>query len=540
MSDQPQPQEQQPQEKTPEVVATTTEANTPASAPPAAAAKDAKTVQQARKEKKEARKAQQEAKKANPQANKRGGGKNSKQQPQKGDEAASGEGKQLPSTTEVEPSKTVIDVQPLPGLRDFHPDQMAIRNWLFGIWREVSKTFAFAEYDAPMLERQELYKRKAGEEIVDQMFAFVDKEDREVTLRPEMTPSLARLVLQRGRSLLLPIRWFSIPQCWRFETTTRGRKREHFQWNMDIFGVKQVSAEAELIAAIVTFFQKVGLNSDQIGIRFSSRKVVQHILEKAGVTGEKFAPACIIIDKMDKLERSEVIKQLTETVGLSEEVCNKLIDTIKVPELDKFEEIMGSDNEAVKDLKTFQTLVRGYGFGDWIRFDATVIRGLAYYTGIVFEAFDKRKEGIPRAICGGGRYDRLMSIYEAEDIPACGFGFGDCVILEILQELKLVPDLSSFVQDVVIAFDEELRVVAIQVATKLRQKGRVVDMVLERKAFRHIYSYIDRVGAKRAILIAPEEWKNGKVRVKDMTLGAEVSNDAKQVDVTIDELLAMS
>jgi len=241
---------------------------------------------------------------------------------------------------------------------------------------------------------------------------------------------------------------------------------------------------------------------------------------------------------MDKLERSEVVKQLTETVGLTEAVCNQLIDTMKVPELDKFEEIMGSDNEAVKDLKTFQNLVKAYGLGDWIRFDATVIRGLAYYTGIVFEAFDKRKDGIPRAICGGGRYDRLMSIYEAEDVPACGFGFGDCVILEILQEMKLIPDLSSFVQDVVIAFDEELRSVAIEVATKLREKGRVVDMVLERKAFRWIYSYIDRVGAKRAILIAPTEWNNGKVRVKDMTLGADATD--KEKDVTVDELLAMS
>jgi len=235
-------------------------------------AADAKTVQQQRKERKEAKKAQQEAKKANPQANKRGGGGGGggkKEQAQKGAEAAKD------AAADTEPSKSAIDVQPLPGLRDFHPEQMAVRNWLFGVWKEVSRSFAFQEYDAPMLERQELYKRKAGEEIVDQMFAFVDKEEREVTLRPEMTPSLARLVLQRGRSLLLPIRWFSIPQCWRFETTTRGRKREHFQWNMDIFGVKTVSAEAELIAAIVTFFKKVGLTSDHIGIRYSSRKVTK-------------------------------------------------------------------------------------------------------------------------------------------------------------------------------------------------------------------------------------------------------------------------
>lgn len=429
----------------------------------------------------------------------------------------------------------VIDVEPIKGTRDFPPEEMRIRNWLFNHWKAVAKSFAFEEFDAPILESEDLYKRKAGEEITEQMYNFKDKSDTPVALRPEMTPSLARLVLQKGKALLLPIRWFSIPQCWRYETTIRGRKREHFQWNMDIFGVKEVSAEAELLSAITTFFENVGFTAKDIVIKVSSRKVLQTILESFGITGDKFAPTCIIVDKLDKLEKEDVFKQLA-ALDISMETAEKIINVMSVKDIDGIVNIIGSDNAAVKELQQLFDLAKAYGYYDYLQFDASVVRGLAYYTGVVFESVD-RTGGIPRAICGGGRYDRLLSTYGAkQDIPACGFGFGDCVIKELLKDKGLLPELNADVDDVVVAFDEALRPAATMVATKLRKQGRSVDMILEKKKITWCFSYADRVLADRVIMVAPEEWKNGLVRVKKLRREGGVNEEDKGIDVPFAEL----
>ncbi|KAL6043355.1 histidine--tRNA ligase [Balamuthia mandrillaris] len=432
----------------------------------------------------------------------------------------------------------LINVNPIAGARDFPPEEMIYRNWLFGEWREVARIFGFAEYDAPILEYEDLYKRKAGEEITQQMYNFVDKGEQAVALRPEMTPSLARIVLQKDKSLLMPIKWFSIPQCWRFETTSLVRKREHFQWNMDILGVAQVSAEAELLGALVTFFKRVGLTSNDIGIKVSSRKVVQSVLDKLGVKGDKFAKTCVIVDKLDKLEREEVIVQLA-ALEIPKEIADQIIDSLTVKNLDDLAASLGEKHIAVKELRELFALAEAYGCADWIQFDASVIRGLAYYTGIVFEGFDKTG-AVPRAICGGGRYDRLLSTYGAkEDRPACGFGFGDCVIMEILKDRKLLPQLAPKVEDIVLAFNEELRPVAIQVATKLRAKGRSVDIVLgKNKKLKWAYSYADRLGADRVFLVAPDEWKDRLIRIKNLRDGSrnEDEKDTNQENIAFDEL----
>ncbi len=194
-----------------------------------------------------------------------------------------------------------LDTNPPKGTRDFYPEDMRLQTWLFSQWREVAKTYGFSEYDAPVLESEALYTRKAGEEVTEQLYNFVDKGDRAVALRPEMTPSLARMVMAKKGGLGLPLKWFSIPQCWRYERMTRGRRREHYQWNMDIWGVGGVETEAELLSAMVNFFEKVGLTSEDVGIKVNSRLVIGEVLTELGIPEEKFAATCVLVDKLEKV-----------------------------------------------------------------------------------------------------------------------------------------------------------------------------------------------------------------------------------------------
>lgn len=197
--------------------------------------------------------------------------------------------------------KEKLDTNPPKGTRDFYPEDMRQRTWLFQQWRDVAKSYGFSEYDAPVLESEVLYTRKAGEEVTEQLYNFVDKGDRAVALRPEMTPSLARMVMAKKGGLNLPLKWFSIPQCWRYERMTRGRRREHFQWNMDIWGVEGVEAEAELLSAMVDFFERVGLSAKDVGIKVNSRLVIGEVLSRLGIPNEKFAATCVLIDKLEKV-----------------------------------------------------------------------------------------------------------------------------------------------------------------------------------------------------------------------------------------------
>ncbi|XP_010514935.1 PREDICTED: histidine--tRNA ligase, chloroplastic/mitochondrial isoform X2 [Camelina sativa] len=301
-----------------------------------------------------------------------------------------------------------IDVNPPKGTRDFPPEDMRLRNWLFNHFKEVSRLFGYEEVDFPVLETEALFLRKAGEEIRDQLYCFEDRGNRRVALRPELTPSLARLVIQKGKSVSLPLKWFAVGQCWRYERMTRGRRREHYQWNMDIIGVPQVTAEAELISSIVTFFKRIGITASDVGFKVSSRKVLQELLTKYGVTEDMFGRVCIIIDKIEKIPIDEIKKELGFT-GISEDAIEQLLQVLSVKSLDDLEDILGGAGEAIADLKQLFSLAEKFGYSEWIQFDASVVRGLAYYTGIVFEGFDRK--GKLRAICGGGRYDRLLSTY---------------------------------------------------------------------------------------------------------------------------------
>jgi histidyl-tRNA synthetase len=412
------------------------------------------------------------------------------------------------------------------GTRDFYPEDMRLRNWLFDNFDDAALLHGFQEYDAPVLESEELYTRKQGEEITQQLYNFKDKGDRKVALRPEMTPSLARMVMSRAGVLPMPIKWYSIPQCWRYERTQRGRGREHYQWNVDIWGTDAISADAELISVLVTFFKSVGLTEKDLVIKMSSRKVLEEVLGSLGLEGDIFAKTCIIVDKMDKLPTDVVSEQLGD-LGLEKSAIQTIQSTLAIKDMNSLEEILGKESAAVTELKSLFSALEAYGISGWIEFDASIVRGLAYYTGPVFEAHDRAGE--LRAICGGGRYDKLLSTLGGKDLPATGFGFGDMVIMELLAEKGLVPELIGGVDDVVISLSPELRNAAMSVATSLRNTGKSVDLVLEDKRLKWAFKHAERSGAQRLVMVMPDEWKEGKVKIKDLESGEEI-------EVSVDSL----
>ena len=420
---------------------------------------------------------------------------------------------------EVALSVGIIMAQGVRGTRDFYPEDMRLRNWLFDNFDDAALLHGFQEYDAPVLESEELYTRKQGEEITQQLYNFKDKGDRKVALRPEMTPSLARMVMSRAGVLPMPIKWYSIPQCWRYERTQRGRGREHYQWNVDIWGTDAISADSELISVLVTFFKSVGLTEKDLVIKMSSRKVLEEVLGSLGLEGDIFAKTCIIVDKMDKLPTDVVSEQLGD-LGLEKSAIQTIQSTLAIKDMNSLEEILGKESAAVTELKSLFSALEAYGISGWIEFDASIVRGLAYYTGPVFEAHDRAGE--LRAICGGGRYDKLLSTLGGKDLPATGFGFGDMVIMELLAEKGLVPELIGGVDDVVISLSPELRNAAMSVATSLRNTGKSVDLVLEDKRLKWAFKHAERSGAQRLVMVMPDEWKEGKVKIKDLESGEEI------------------
>ncbi|KAI6675274.1 hypothetical protein NL676_003180 [Syzygium grande] len=393
-----------------------------------------------------------------------------------------------------------IDVNPPKGTRDFPPEDMRLRSWLFHNFREVSRLFGFEEVDFPVLESEALFIRKAGEEIRDQLYCF---EDRGIA---------------KGKSAPLPLKWFAIGQCWRYERMTRGRRREHYQWNMDIIGVPEVTAEAELISSIITFFKTIGVTASDVGFKVSSRKVLQEVLRSYSVPEDSFGRVCVIIDKIGKIPVEDIKKDL-KLAGMSEVAVEGLLQVLSIKSLQKLEEILGDSGEAISDLRQLFTLAEKFGYSEWIQFDASVVRGLAYYTGIVFEGFVR--EGKLRAICGGGRYDKLLSTFGGDDLPACGFGFGDAVIVELLKEKGLLPKLDHQVENIVCALDSDLQGAAAAVATKLREKGQSVDLVLEGKPLKWVFKRAARINAQRLILVGLAEWQKGMVSVKILSSGEQ-------------------
>jgi histidyl-tRNA synthetase len=400
-----------------------------------------------------------------------------------------------------------IELQGVKGTRDFYPEDMRIRQWLFAHWRAVAERFGYEEYDACVLEHEELYIRKAGDEITGQLYNFADKGGRRVALRPEMTPSLARMVMAKGAALALPLRWYAIPQCFRYENMQRGRKREHFQWNMDIIGLPGVAAEAELMAAQVAFLARVGLDTGRerpsVVIRVNNRQLIQELLLQRGIDGQLFPAVCVVIDKRDKIGDAATAAAL-HGLGIDASVATDILAVLSARGLEPVAALLPPDAPGLAALRTLHELADAYGFGHLLQIDLSVIRGLSYYTGLVWEVF-ATGGAFPRAIAGGGRYDRLVETLGGTPTPMVGFGFGDVVILEILADQGLLPPLARSVDDVIYPLTSRQFACAIELATALRAGQRRVSIDFSERRFKHAIQRAEQDGARRLLIIGEDE-----------------------------------
>ena len=370
----------------------------------------------------------------------------------------------------------------LPGFRDFYPKELAEREHVFRAWHVVARRFGFEQYDGPPLESLDLYTKKSGEEIVAQLYNFTDKGGREVALRPEMTPTFARMVSARANSLRKPVRWYSIPQLFRYERQQKGRLREHFQLNVDIVGEPDISADAELLAVAIDVMRECGLTSDDVVARVSDRRLLTALLAAWGVPDEAVGAAYAAIDKIDR-DPKEILVERLEKSGVSQPVAVRLLTAASQSDLDSLREL-GAASPAVREgldrIEHYLALVGAHGLRDWVRFDLTIVRGLAYYTGLVFELFDRKGEF--RAICGGGRYDNLLRDLGNVDLPALGFGMGDVVLGELLRARGLMPSEHRGTDFYIAAEDPVTDTEVVQLATSLRRLGASVEYAFRRGA----------------------------------------------------------
>jgi histidyl-tRNA synthetase len=392
----------------------------------------------------------------------------------------------------------------LPGFRDFYPQELAERAYIMRTWRDVARRYAFVEYDGPPLEPLELYTRKSGDEIVGQLYNFTDKGERAVALRPEMTPTVARMVAARANALRKPVRWFSIPQLFRYERQQKGRLREHYQLNVDIFGAADVTADAELVACAVDMMREFHLTSNDVVARVSDRRLLQAFLTGVGVTDESMAAVYGVIDKLERTPASIAAEKL-DALGVPAAAIPRIVDIASVT----FDELRasigrGDAGQVVDEFGRFLEYVPALLGGDesWLRLDLSIVRGLAYYTGIVFELFDRSGEF--RAICGGGRYDTLLQSLGGAEMPALGFGMGDVVLGELLRArglMTVVPEAA----DVWLAADGAVPLqVVMHEAARRRAQGQSVEYALREQSLSKQKKAAQASGAREFVTLTTD------------------------------------
>ncbi len=402
----------------------------------------------------------------------------------------------------------------LPGFRDAFPDALARRRRIFEVWRRVAARYGFEEYDGPPLEPLDLYTRKSGEEIIEQLYAFNDKGGRSVSLRPEMTPTLARMVGARAAQLKKPIRWFSIPQLFRYERQQRGRLREHFQLNMDIVGEAGPAADAEVIAAAVDIMRALGFGPEDVRVRLSDRRVLAEALAGGPRVTEGELPA--VLAALDKYERSpEATGKALETALGSEARAKAVMDL--AASLGDAGPLLATP--AAASLNGCLENLRAMGLGEFVDVDLRIVRGLAYYTGIVFELFDAKRS--LRAICGGGRYDQLIAQLDGPDLPCVGFGMGDVVLGELIAERDGAPAAGPSADVFVVAVAEADRAEALGLAHALRERDVRVEYALKVQAVGKQLELAAARGARYAVIIGGTERAAGAAVVRDLETKAE-------------------
>jgi histidyl-tRNA synthetase len=427
-----------------------------------------------------------------------------------------------------------MSAKPLPGFRDFYPTELAERAHVMRTWREIARRYAFVEYDGPPLEPLELYTKKSGEEIVGQLYSFTDKGDREISLRPEMTPTFARMVAARANALRKPVRWFSMPQLFRYERQQRGRLREHFQLNVDIVGEADVTADAELLAVAVDIMRAFGLTHEDVRARVSDRRLLAALLTAVGVTEAQLPAAYQAIDKVERDARDVLVDRL-EGAGIAADVAHRLLDVARPTTVAELRAAHGEAPavvEALDRLDRYFAQLDALGIAEWVTLDLTIVRGLAYYTGIVFELFDAKGEF--RAICGGGRYDNLLGALGGVDLPACGFGMGDVVLSELLRDRGLMISPQPSVEYWVAADDAALQPMVVKIGTLLRRVGHAVEYALRDQQLGKQLKAAAGAGAQVAVILRKQALsEQGVVTLRRLADGVE---ETVKVDAWLDQL----
>ncbi|MEX0912033.1 MAG: histidine--tRNA ligase [Gemmatimonadota bacterium] len=410
----------------------------------------------------------------------------------------------------------------LPGFRDFYPEDLEVRNHLMSVWREVGRRYGFQEYDGPPLEPTDLYVEKSGPEIVQQLYNFTDKGDREIALRPEMTPTLARMVGARAGAMRKPIKWFSIPQLFRYERAQRGRLREHFQLNFDIVGDPGVGADVELIASAIDVLRAFGLTDADFVARVSDRRLLSALLRHAQVPEDRLTLVYNIVDKLARDPRDVIAERLRTEAGLGPAVVEEVLEIFSHRDFDAVRDAYGGTHGIGEEISRMRQLfadLDALGLASYVRFDLSIVRGLAYYTGVVFELFDARGE--MRAICGGGRYDDLLRVVAGVDLPALGFGMGDVVLTDLLSDRGLLPAASSGVDYFIVGVTPDERPDVLRLVHRLRDAGYVVDYALRQQGVGKQLKNASALNARYSVILGPDEIAEGVAVVRRMDSGEE-------------------
>lgn len=403
-------------------------------------------------------------------------------------------------------------IQPIKGTREFYPEKMALRNFINEKVRAASQAFGYVEWDAPFIESIDLYAAKSGEELVKkQSFVFKDRGGDDVTLRPELTPSLARMIAAKQSELVFPARWWSFGPFWRYEQPQKGRSREFFQWNLDLLGADSPEADGELIAVAAVFLRSVGLTPRQTVIFVNDRRLTNAQFESLGIPDEKRLDALNLIDRRTKMDAAKWDEYALE-IGLSHAQLDALKSVLSNFDLWK----------TSPELTRLFAAVEALGVKDYVKFDPNIVRGLQYYTGTVFEAFET-SGSLKRSILGGGRYDNLLSDVGGNALSATGFAMGDVVIGIILQENGLVPEFFPSPASVLVTvFDQPLWLQSIALATELREAGLNVMVYPEPAKIPKQFKYADKMKMKVAVTIGPDEASKKQVAVKNLMNGEQV------------------
>ncbi|WP_128860010.1 histidine--tRNA ligase [Methanocella paludicola] len=415
--------------------------------------------------------------------------------------------------------------QSLKGFRDFYPEEMSARRKVLDKIFETVRPYGFREVDSPSLEMLELFRVKSGDEILTQTFNFADKGKRDVTLIPELTPTMARMVVEREKSLKRPIKWFSMPKMWRYEEPQSGRLREFYQLNVDIFGVPGPEADAEVLAAGIDIMLKLDLEGQFI-FKVSDRRLMQGVLESMGIADRREA-VFAAIDKRYKVTHSE-FKELLAKADLDDLKIGQLLSILdsRGPMLEALQKLRGLislENEQTRagyeSLEKLTDLLVMYHMEQYCELDPSVIRGLAYYTGTVFECYDTKGE--LRAIFGGGRYDKIIELFGGEPMPAVGFGMGDAVLEILMRRAKVWPEEKLTTDYFILTTSAQYMETALFLAQALREKEFIVETDLLGRNFGNQMKYANSIGAKYVLILGEKEMAGGQVSVKDMKTGEQ-------------------